>query len=71
MVPLLDINIIEITIVTFHHLTLEGKMAGLDERGIEFLFSIGAGIQIGSEAHPASFPEGCRGIFPGNEATGA
>jgi hypothetical protein len=51
---------------------------GLDDRGSRVLFSAGAGnfslhhrVQNGSEAHPASYPMGPRGSFPGGKAAGA
>jgi hypothetical protein len=51
---------------------------GLDDRGSRVLFPTGAGnfslhhrVQNGSGAHPASYPMGTRGSFPGGETTGA
>jgi hypothetical protein len=51
---------------------------GLDDRGSRVRFSVGAGnfslhhrVQNGSGAHPASYPMGTRGSFPGNKVTGA
>jgi hypothetical protein len=51
---------------------------GLDERGSRVRFPAGAGnfslhhrVQNGSEAHPASYPMGTRGSFPGGKAVGA
>jgi hypothetical protein len=48
---------------------------GLDERGSRVQFPEGAGnfslqhrVQDGSGAHPASFPGGTRGSFPGGKA---
>jgi hypothetical protein len=45
---------------------------GLDDRGSRFRFPAGAGnfslrhrVQNGSRAHPASYPMGTRGSFPG------
>jgi hypothetical protein len=49
----------------------------LDGRGSRFRFMAGAGnfslhhrVQNGSEAHPASYPMGTRGFFPGGKAAG-
>jgi hypothetical protein len=51
---------------------------GLDDRGSRVRFPAGAGnvslhhrVQNGSEAHPASYPMGTRGSFPGGKAVGA
>jgi hypothetical protein len=51
---------------------------GLDDRGSRVQFLAGAGnfplhhrIQNGSGAHPASYPMGTRGSFPGGKAAGA
>jgi hypothetical protein len=51
---------------------------GLDDRSSKVRFPKGAGnfslhhrIQNGSEAHPASYPMGTRGSFPGAKAVGA
>jgi hypothetical protein len=51
---------------------------GLDDRGSRVRFPAGAKdlslhhrIQNGSEAHPASYPTGTRGSFPGGKAAGA
>jgi hypothetical protein len=51
---------------------------GLDDRGSRIRFPAGAGnfslhhrVQNGSGAHPASYPMGTRGPFPGGEAAGA
>jgi hypothetical protein len=51
---------------------------GLDERGSRVRFSAGAGnfshhhrVQNGSGAHPASYPMGTRGSFPGGKAAEA
>jgi hypothetical protein len=51
---------------------------GLDDRGSRVRFSAGAGnfslrhrFQNGSGAHPASYPMGTRGSFPGGTAAGA
>jgi hypothetical protein len=51
---------------------------GLDDRGSRFLFPAGAGnfslhhrVQNGSGAHPASYPMGTMGSFPGGKAAGA
>jgi hypothetical protein len=51
---------------------------GLDDRGSRIRFAAGAGnfslhhrVQNGSGAHPASYPMGSRGIFPGDKAAGA
>jgi hypothetical protein len=50
---------------------------GLDDRGSRFRFPAGAGnfslhhrVQIGSRAHPASYPVGTRGFFPGVKRPG-
>jgi hypothetical protein len=50
----------------------------LDDRGSRIGFPAGAGnfslhhrVQNGSEAHPASYPMGTRGGFPGGKAAGA
>jgi hypothetical protein len=51
---------------------------GMDDRGSRVRFPAEAGnfslhhrIQNGSEAHPASYPMGTRGSFPGDKAAGA
>jgi hypothetical protein len=51
---------------------------GLDDRGSRIRFPAGAGnfslhhrVQNGSGAHPASYPAGTRGSFPGGKAAGA
>jgi hypothetical protein len=51
---------------------------GLDDRGSRVRFPVGAGnfslhhrVQNGSAAHPASYPMGNRGSFPGGKAAGA
>jgi hypothetical protein len=51
---------------------------GLDDRDSKVRFPVGAGnfslhhhVQNGSGAHPASYPMGTRGAFPGGKATGA
>jgi hypothetical protein len=51
---------------------------GLDDRGSLVRFPAGAGnfslhhrVQTGSGAHPASYPMGTRGSFPGGKAAGA
>jgi hypothetical protein len=51
---------------------------GLDDRGSRIRFPAGAGnfslhhrVQNGSGAHPASYPMGTRGPFPGGKAAGA
>jgi hypothetical protein len=51
---------------------------GLDDRGSRVRLPAGAGhfslhhhVQNGSGAHPASYPLGTRGSFPGGKATGA
>jgi hypothetical protein len=48
---------------------------GLDDRGSSVRFPAGAGnfslhhrVRNGSEAHPASYPMGTRGSFPGGKA---
>jgi hypothetical protein len=50
----------------------------LDNRGSRVRFPAGAGnfslhhgVQNGSGAHPASYPMGTRGSFPGDEVAGA
>jgi hypothetical protein len=49
---------------------------GLDNRGSRFRFPAGAGnishhrVQNGSGAHPASYPMGTGGSFPGGKAAG-
>jgi len=50
----------------------------LNSRGSRFQLLVGAGnfslhhcVQNGSEAHPASYPIGTRGCFPGGKAAGA
>jgi hypothetical protein len=51
---------------------------GLDDRGYRVRFPAGPGnfsfrhhVQTGSAAHPASYPTGIRGSFPGGKADGA
>jgi hypothetical protein len=51
---------------------------GLDDRGSRVRFPAGAGnlsfhhsVQNGSGAHPASYPMGTGGSFPGGKAVGA
>jgi hypothetical protein len=51
---------------------------GLDDRGSRVRFLAGAGnfslhhrVQNGSGVHPASYPMGTRGSFPGGKAAGA
>jgi hypothetical protein len=51
---------------------------GLDDWGSRVRFQAGAGnfslhhrIQNGSGAHPASYPMGTRGSFPGSKAAGS
>jgi hypothetical protein len=51
---------------------------GLDDRGSRVRFPEGAGdfslhhrVQNGSGAHPASYPMGMRGSFPGDKEAGA
>jgi hypothetical protein len=50
---------------------------GLDDRGSRVRFPAGTGnfslhhrVQNGSEAHPASYPVGSKGSFPGGKAAG-
>jgi hypothetical protein len=50
----------------------------LDDQGSRVRFPAGAGnfalhhrVQNGSVAHPASYPMGTRGSFPGGKAAGA
>jgi hypothetical protein len=52
--------------------------SGLDDRGSRVRFPAGAGnfslnhrVQNSSVAHPASYPMGTRGSFPGGKAAGA
>jgi hypothetical protein len=51
---------------------------GWDDRGSRVQFLVGAGnfslhhhVQNGSGAHPASYPMGTRGSFPGDKAAGS
>jgi hypothetical protein len=51
---------------------------GLNDRGSRVRFLVGAGnfslhnrVQKDSGAHPASYPMGTRGSFPGGKAAGA
>jgi hypothetical protein len=51
---------------------------GLDDRGSRVRFSAGTGnfslhhrVQNDSGVHPASYPMGTRGYFPGSKAAGA
>jgi hypothetical protein len=51
---------------------------GLDDWGCKVRFPVGAGnfsvhhrVQNGSGAHPASYPKGTRGSFPGGKAAEA
>jgi hypothetical protein len=51
---------------------------GLDNQGSRVQFPVGAGnfslhhcVQNSSRAHPASYPVGTRGSFPGGKAAGA
>jgi hypothetical protein len=49
---------------------------GLDNRGVRVPagagnFSLYHRVQTGSGAHPASYPMGTRGSFPGGKAAGA
>jgi hypothetical protein len=51
---------------------------GMDDRMIRVRFAVGAGnfsrhhrVQTGSGAHPASYPMGTGGSFPGIKAVGA
>jgi hypothetical protein len=51
---------------------------GLDDRGSRVRFPAGTGnfslhhrVHNGSEAHPASYPRGTRGSFPGDKVAGA
>jgi hypothetical protein len=51
---------------------------GLDDRGSRVQFPVRAGnfslhrrVQTGAGAHPASYPMGTRGSFPGGKAAGA
>jgi hypothetical protein len=51
---------------------------GPDDRGSRVRFPAGVGnisfqhrVQNGSGAHPASYPVGSRGSFPGDKAAGA
>jgi hypothetical protein len=54
------------------------RVYGLDDRNSRVRFPVGAGnfsphhrVQNGSGAHPASYPMGTRGSFPGGKAAGA
>jgi hypothetical protein len=51
---------------------------GMDDRGSRILFPAGTGnfslhhrVQNGSGPHPATYPMGTRGSFPGDKAAGA
>jgi hypothetical protein len=65
---------------THTHTYLHGYIVvlgyGLDDRGSRARFPAGAGnfslhrVQNGSVAHPASYPMGTRGSFPGGKAAG-
>jgi hypothetical protein len=62
----------------WHLLTILCKLYGLDVRGSRVRFPAGAGnislhhrVQNGSGAHPASYPMGTGGSFPGSKAAGA
>jgi hypothetical protein len=51
---------------------------GLDDQGSRVRFPAGAGnfslrhsVQHGSGAHPASYPMGTKGSFPGGKAAGS
>jgi hypothetical protein len=53
-------------------------LVNMDDRGSRVRFPTGAGnfslnhrVQNGSGAHPASYPVGTRGSFPGGKAAGA
>jgi hypothetical protein len=62
-----------------HHYSSVGIALGceLDDRGFRVRFPAGPGnishhrVQNGSGAHPASYPMGTRGSFPGGKAAGA
>jgi hypothetical protein len=48
-----------------------GMRAGLSVGGGAWNFSFLHCVQTGSGAHPASYPTGIGGYFPGGKATGA
>jgi hypothetical protein len=59
-----------------NNIRMEGY--GLEDRGSRVRFPAGTGnfslhhrVQTGSGAHPASYPMGKRGSFPGDKAAGA
>jgi len=47
------------------------RRIGVSSPGMDWEFSLHRPVQTGSEAHPASYPMGTRGSFPGNKAAGA
>jgi hypothetical protein len=64
---------------THTHTAFVGKLGyGLDDRGSRVRIPAGTGnfslhhrVRNGSGAHPASYPMGTRGSFPGGKAAGA
>jgi hypothetical protein len=72
LISLVRLHALPITLII-----LDGKYE-LDVRGSTDRFPAGAGnfslhhrVQNGSEAHPASYPMGTRGSFPGGKVVGA
>jgi hypothetical protein len=71
--------VVVVVVMTFYSsLILSALCYGLDDRGSSVRFPAGAGnfslsrrVQNGSGAHPASYPMGTRGSFPGGKASGA
>jgi hypothetical protein len=75
------------TAINFSHVTITKSRDssdgialgyGLEDRGSRVRFPAGAGnfslhhhVQNGSGVHPASYPMGSRGFFPGGKAAGA
>jgi len=58
-------------------ITKDNIIKSVDDRGSRVRFPVGAGnfslhhrVRNGSAAHPASYPMGARGSFPGGKATG-
>jgi hypothetical protein len=71
---------------SLHHLVQKSRVNSvgieldywLDDRGFRVRYSAGAGnfslhhrVQNGSRTHPASYPMGAKGSFPGGKAAGA
>jgi hypothetical protein len=80
------INIPNHAVISFYVTHVESRYGtvsialryGLDDRGSRVQFPTGAGnfslhhrVQNGSGAHPASYPLGTRGSFPGGKSSGA